>query len=390
MKKITLGIAGSISAYKSIEILREFKKRGDDVTCVLTKEANEFVSPLTLSILSGNRVFDKFFTQETEVMHISLSRADLILIAPATFNIIGKIAAGICDDLLTSVAAATKSPCLIAPAMSESMWENPILVKNIIKLKGLGYYFIEPEEGSLACGEKGKGRLAQPKLIVNAAYRLLNRSDSLKGKRVIVTGGTTQEDIDPVRFICTKSTGRMGYCLAEAAKRRGANVTLILGPSEPLPLYQMDVTNVRSSQDMENEIMHRIENTDILIMAAAVSDYIPIYHKEKIKKRKERLNIVLQRGDDILRTIRAKSKRVFLVGFSVDTENEIENAKLKLKEKSLDLIVVNPVYTMGSEETKPTIINKNFDTEPFPRMSKFEAAEVILDRIVKNQKSVKS
>ncbi|MCX5725904.1 MAG: bifunctional phosphopantothenoylcysteine decarboxylase/phosphopantothenate--cysteine ligase CoaBC [Candidatus Saganbacteria bacterium] len=346
-KTIILGVTGCIAAYKSCEILRELKKLGADVFAVMTKEAEKFVGPLTFRTLSGNPVITNLFSEELSdqpVPHISLTdKASLLIVAPATANIIGKVAAGIADDALSTMIMACKSPVIFVPAMNTKMWENPVVRENIAKLKKLGYIFIEPEVGELACGDVGAGRLAGVDKIMSTMCEVLglpagkagSRLD-LSGVNILVTAGPTREAIDPVRFLSNRSSGKMGYAVARAALDRGANVTLISGPAQIEPPEGAKVIKVESTEEMRNWVIGSLDDCDILIMAAAISDYRPAKRsKEKIKKKQE-LILELKENPDILKelgTQNTEHRTQVLVGFAAETENLIENAKKKLIEK---------------------------------------------------------
>ncbi len=379
--KITLGITGSISAYKAIYILRGLKKRGDDVHCVLTAEAKHFVPSLTLSVLSGNEVLQDAFTPRDGVVHINLAENDLILLAPATYNIIGKIASGIADDLLTSVVAAAKNPVVIVPAMNPDMWENPIMQHNIRKLKSLGYFIMEPEEGELSCGGVGTGRLPEPDRIIDYVHAIARKACFLKGARILVTTGRTEEEIDPIRVISNKSSGLMGYEIAVEAKARGASVTLVKGKTDfPIPWG----IGIKTTAELEKRLMELLNLNDIIIMASAVSDFRPEkVSKNKLKRKEGKLTIKLTKTDDILKKLRKEGRNKLLIGFCVEGKNLLKEARGKLREKSLDMIVANHYSVIASKDTEFSIIKKNGDVEKFSLMSKREAASIILDKIEK-------
>jgi phosphopantothenoylcysteine decarboxylase/phosphopantothenate--cysteine ligase len=387
-KKIIVGITGGIAAYKACEVVRRFKKMGAQVMVVMTHNAQKFITPLTLETLSENEVVTEMFPEKkvVGVRHIHLAHwADLILIAPATANIIGKIRAGIADDILTTVVISTKSPVMFAPAMNVNMWENPIVQENVGYLKELGYRFIEPEEGDLACGT-GKGRLPEPEYIVDQAVKSLTGKGDLEGKSILVTAGRTEEHIDPVRYISNRSSGKMGYAIAEAARRRGAKVTLITGPTALASPPEVDLVRVQSAKEMLSAVKPRFAKADALIMAAAVSDFVPgTRSKDKIKKSPEGLVLKLEPGVDILKQMgKNKGKRI-LVGFSLETEDEIKNSKKKLADKNLDLIVVNNPNVPGAGFEKDTnvvtLIDRSGKATRLPLLSKGEVAERLLDRV---------
>ncbi len=387
-KNIVLGITGGIAAYKACELTRLMVKSGANVNVIMTKGAAEFVTPLTLQTLSRNPVHTDLFslTQEAEVGHISLAdRADLFVIAPATANLIGKIANGIADDLLTTTIMATKVPVLLAPAMNCNMYENPIVQENMNKLKGYGYNFIDSETGELACGYEGKGRMAEPGDILERIEVILSPKD-LKGERIVVTAGPTYEAIDPVRFIGNRSSGKMGYALAKMAVRRGAEVTLISGPSSLLPPRGTRFISVESAEEMRKAVSVKLKDATIVIMAAAVADYRPNKAvSEKMKKGAGSISLDLEKTEDIISEIGRKKGKRFIIGFAAETDNLWANAKKKLKEKNLDLIIANNVKVPGAgfavDTNIVTIIDNKGTLEALPKMSKDEVAWKALDRV---------
>lgn len=389
-RKIILGVTGGIAAYKAAELTRELVRAGARVDVIMTRNAQAFVTPLTFQTLSGNPVTTELFNlmEESEIGHISLAdRAEVLVIAPATANIIGKITSGIADDMLSTVVMATKAPVLIAPAMNVHMWENPICQDNIAKLKAKGYRVVEPESGDLACGYEGKGRLAEITAIVEEIRFLLSPKD-LSGESVLVTAGPTEEAIDPVRFITNRSSGKMGFALARAAYHRGAEVTLVSGPSNLRAPRNVKYIPVRSAEEMRQAVMESLEKSSILLMAAAVSDYRPKeVATQKIKKLSAQTTLSLERTPDILgEGKKHKGKRIY-VGFAAETENLIRNAKEKLKGKDLDFIVANDVSQPGAGFEVDTnivkIIHRSGKVEKLPLLSKEEVADQILDRVVK-------
>lgn len=387
-KKIIVGITGGIAAYKACEIVRRLKKMGAQVMVVMTENAQRFVTPLTLETLSENEVVTEMFPESkvVGVRHVSLAQwADLILIAPATANIVGKIRAGIADDILTTVVISTKSPVMIAPAMNVNMWENRIFQEHMEYLKNKGYRFIEPETGALACGT-GKGRLPEPETIVSEVVRFLTGKRDLEGKSILVTAGRTQEPLDPVRYLSSRSSGKMGYAIAEAAQKRGAKVTLISGPTNLPAPPEVQFVQIETAQDMHSAVKSRFTKTNALIMAAAVSDFVPsIVYPSKTKKKEEEVLLKLKPGVDILKEMGHRKKRQILVGFSLETEDEIKNSKRKLAEKNLDLIVVNNPNVPGAgfevDTNQVIIINKKGKIEKLPLLPKREVAERVLDRV---------
>jgi len=393
-RKIVLGITGGIAAYKAAELVRELVREEAEVHVVMTRSAQAFITPLTFQTLSGNPVTTELFNliAESEIGHIALAdRADLLAIAPATANIIGKIAAGIADDMLTTIVLATQAPVLMAPAMNVHMWENKICQENIQKLRSHGYHFIDPDAGELACGYEGKGRLAEISAIVEEIRSLLSPKD-FSGERVLVTAGPTEEPIDPVRFLSNRSSGKMGFALARAARRRGAEVTLISGPTFLAVPPQMKHIPVRSAVQMREAVMGHLESASVLIMAAAVSDYRPKQRAlEKIKKSAPEAVVELELNPDILAEAGRHKKSQILVGFAAETENLLASSREKLKKKSLDLIVANDVTLPGAGFGVDTnivkIINRDGKVEELPLMGKEDLADHILDRIVLLKKS---
>ena len=393
-RKIVLGVTGGIAAYKAAELARELVKAQAEVHVVMTRNAQAFIAPLTFQTLSGNPVTTELFNlmAESGIGHIALAdRAEVLVIAPATANIIGKIAAGIADDMLTTIVMATKAPVLLAPAMNVHMWENPICQENIQRLRSRGYHFIDPEAGELACGYEGKGRLAEIPAIVEEIRVLLSPKD-FSGEKILVTAGPTEEPIDPVRFLSNHSSGKMGFALARAARRRGAEVTLISGPTAlPVP-SQMRSIAVRSAAQMREAVLNHLESASILIMAAAVSDYRPKQKApEKIKKSKLETVLELELNPDILAEAGKKKNSRIMVGFAAETENLLQNTREKLEEKNLDLIVANDVTLPGAGFKADTNIVKIMDrsgkVEELPLMTKEDLADRILDRIALLKKS---
>ncbi|SHJ04308.1 bifunctional phosphopantothenoylcysteine decarboxylase/phosphopantothenate--cysteine ligase CoaBC [Lutispora thermophila] len=389
-KNILLGVTGGIAAYKSCDLVSRLVKAEANVDVIMTKNAVNFINPLTFQALSSNQVIVDMFKEPKywEIQHVSLAKkADLVIIAPATANIIGKIANGIADDMLTTTIMATKAPVVFAPAMNCNMYANNIVQSNIEKLKELGYKFIEPGEGRLACGDIGKGKMAEPEDIVDYINRLLDKKRDFEGKTVIVTAGPTREAIDPVRFISNHSTGKMGYAVAEKAAERGAKVYLISGPTALKAPDGVIMIPVSSAKDMQSKIMEHFDEAQIIIKSAAVADYAPAtVHDHKIKKSGESLTIELVKNPDILYELgKIKGDKV-LVGFAMETQNLIENAKEKVTKKNLDFIVANDLFTEGAGFASDTnvvkIIHKNGVVEELPKMTKLQLADEILDRII--------
>jgi len=374
-KVIVFGITGSIAAYKSCEIIRALKDLGADIFPVMTRNAQKFISPLTISTLSGNPVSYKM---SFHMPH--LKKCDLIIIAPASGNTIGKIASGIADSLLTSIVLARKAPIIICPAMNEGMYLNPITQRNIKILKENGIIVIDPEKGSLASGE-GYGRLADIEVIVNRAKSLLEVSLNLSSKRVLVTAGGTIEPIDPVRFISNRSSGIMGHSLAERFSLFGAAVSLITTSVIPIP-SSIKRYNVQTGEEMRETALRLFKDCDIFIGAAAVCDFRPsLKYPSKIKDKEVTLR--LTRGPDILKEIGKIKGHQRLIGFSIDTENREGEAKKKLKEKNLDMIVISSILDFGSHKIKPIILYRNGSKEEFDEISKIEFADCLIERVLK-------
>lgn len=386
---MVLGVTGSIAAYKAAEIISRLKKEKADVKVVMTKGATEFITPLTLQTLSQNPVAVEAFAlpERWEVEHISLAdQGDLFLLAPATANVIGKIASGIADDLLTATVMATKAPVVIAPAMNVKMYENPITQANIEKLLSLGYKLVEPGYGPLACGYEGKGRLADIDSIIAGVKEVLANQQDFAGMRILVTAGPTQEPIDPVRFLSNHSTGKMGYALAEAAVRRGAEVILVSGPTNLLPPKGVTLVKVQTAREMYQAVLKYLPNTQVIIKSAAVADYRPkSVASQKIKKGSDDWSIELERNPDILYELGQRKEKTILVGFAAETNDLVENALNKIKKKNLDLIVANDLTLAGAGFGTDTnivkLISSDGQVQGLPQMSKKELAHLILDRV---------
>ena len=386
-KNIVLGITGGIAAYKACELARSFVRNGADVRCVMTKNASRFVTPLTLQTLSGNEVPRSLFdlTSESRIGHIKIAdEADCVVVAPASASFIGKIASGMADGLLATVILATKAPVIICPAMNVNMYSNSIVRENVEKLGRHGFTVVEPEEGDLACGWTGKGRLAETGAIELETAKALTPQD-YAGKNLLVTAGATRERIDPVRFISNPSTGKMGYSIAAAGWLRGAETTLVSGHSHLPDPRGVKVIRVESSEEMYERVHERFADADIVIKSAAVSDYAPCEKStRKTKKSKGELSLRLERTKDILKSLGGKKGSRVLVGFSAETENLVENSRKKMEEKNLDLVVANDVTAPGAgfgEDTNVACLVGRENIEELPLMSKFELAERILDRI---------
>ena len=388
-KTIVLGVTGGIAAYKSANLASMLVKLNADVHVIMTHNATHFITPMTFETLTNNKcivdTFDRNFS--FDVKHVSLAkRGDLFVVAPCTANVIGKLAHGICDDMLTTTMLATKAPKLIAPAMNTGMWENPILQDNLLKLKGYGYHIIDPIIGRLACGDTGTGKMNSEEVIVEHILTFLAKEHDLKGKRFLITAGPTQEAIDPVRYITNHSSGKMGYAIAKMARVRGAEVTLVSGPVNIRPFEGVDVVPVVSAQDMFQAVTSRSGEADVVIMCSAVADYTPaVYSDQKVKKHDDEMAIQLTRTQDILGWLgEHKSANQTLVGFSMETENLIENSRAKLLKKHADLICANSIAGgqtgFAVDTNKVTLITNKTVTE-LPLCSKEETADKILDFI---------
>lgn len=388
---IALGVCSSISIYKACEIARGFQKKGFQVQVILTKNASRLVSPLLFSSLTGLRAICDLFTDEhsERIAHIDLAKnASLLLVAPATANMIGKMASGVADDFLSTFYLAFSRPVLIAPAMNESMYLHPQTQLNIQKLKSVGVQFIEPEKGYLACEEEGWGRLALPEKIVQAGMSLLRKSQSFRGKTVLVTAGPTREFLDPIRFLTNSSSGKMGFELADEALRRGADVILVSGPSQLWPPRGAKFVGVQTSDEMAEAVESHFEKCDIVIMAAAVSDFkFSRRFPQKVKKQKIPEELKLVKTGDIVKSLGKRKRGKILVGFAAETENLEANAALKIKEKNLDMIVANNVLEegtgFGSDFNKVTILYPNGKKLETGKKSKREISQIIFDEIEK-------
>ena len=388
-KKIVLGITGGIAAYKSAELTREFIKKEAFVRVIMTKNATEFITPLTLQTLSGHPVFTEMFAPlaDFDMAHISLAEyADIIVIAPATANIIGKIASGLADDILTTTVMATKAPVLICPAMNVNMYNNAIVKENIGRITARGHLFMAPGYGELACKAEGYGRLPEIPDIVEEVESILTPKD-LKGERILVTAGPTREPFDPVRYITNYSSGKMGYALAIAGKRRGAHVTLISGPTALPAPRDIKFIPVASAVDMRDAVMDHLDSATVVIKAAAVADYRPSLRSAAKIKKGDGLDLQLERNPDIILEVGRKKGSRILVGFAVETENLVENARNKMKKKNMDIIVANDVTKEGAGFGHDTniikILSPEGGIENIPLMSKMEVADRILDRVKK-------
>ncbi|MFQ5801903.1 MAG: bifunctional phosphopantothenoylcysteine decarboxylase/phosphopantothenate--cysteine ligase CoaBC [Candidatus Methylomirabilales bacterium] len=384
--EILLGVTGSIAAYKAVEILRELTGRGAAVTVVMTESAQRFVSPLTFETLSRRPVLTDLFTLDynKHIGHVAAGgRADLFLITPATANTIAKLAHGIADDFLTNLYLSCTCPVLLAPAMDREMYAHPTVQDNLTRLKARGVHVVETEYGELASGLIGRGRLADLSTICKEVEGLLTHQEDLQGETVLVTAGPTQEPLDPVRFLSNRSSGRMGFAIAQAARDRGAHVLLVSGPTSLPTPPGVTRTDVTTAEEMLHVVLGQLDATTILIMAAAVADYRPSTTAPKKMKKQEALTVELLRNPDILAEAgRQKGSRI-LVGFAAETEDLVSNAREKLQKKHLDLIVANDIRVgFGGETTRVTILDRQGRVEELPQLSKREVAHQILDRVV--------
>lgn len=391
-KTILLGVTGSIAAYKIANLASMLVKQHATVHVIMTRNACHFITPMTFETLTGNKcivdTFDRNF--DFKVEHVSLAKlADVVLVAPATANVIGKIAGGICDDMLTTTVCATKAPCIIAPAMNTGMWENPIVQENVEKLRRFGYGIVQPASGRLACGDVGSGKMPDEETLMWHIMTAVAREKDLKGRRVLISAGPTQESIDPVRYITNHSSGKMGYALAKMAQLRGAEVTLVSGPVSLKACPGCNVVDVTTAEEMYEAVTERQQEQDIIIMCSAVADYTPAsYAEQKVKKADGDMSIPLRRTKDILQYLgEHKPEGQMLVGFSMETENLIENSRRKLEKKNADMICANSISRSGEGATgfavdtnKVTIITRDGMKE-LPLCSKEETADMILTEL---------
>lgn len=392
-KTVILGISGSIAAYKIASLASALVKQHCEVHVIMTKNATNFIHPITFETLTGNKclvdTFDRNFQYSVE--HVSIAKkADAVLVAPATANVIAKMAHGLADDMLTTTILACQCPMIVAPAMNTRMFRNPIVQENIKILKSFGMEVIDPATGYLACGDTGEGKMPEPELLLEYLKKALAEKKDLEGLHVLVTAGPTQEAIDPVRYITNHSTGKMGYSVARAAAMRGAKVTLVSGPTKLAPPPFAEIVNVKSAEDMYREVTFRASTQDIIIKAAAVADYRPAtVASEKVKKKDGDMSIALERTKDILAYLgEHKKEGQFLCGFSMETENMLENSIVKLEKKNVDMIVANNLKVegagFGTDTNVVTIITKK-GGEALPCMSKEEVAGQILDAIMRER-----
>jgi len=402
--KIALGVTGGVAAYKAAELVRRLQQEKLDVQVVMTRGAQEFVTPLTFAALTGQKVITEMFSAagaapanvESAIEHIAVAqRIDLLLVAPATADILGKFSHGIANDFLTTLYLATKAPVIVAPAMNVNMWEHAATQENLATLRSRGVHVVDPDEGYLACGMTGSGRLAATETIAKKVCDVLGLRHDLEGQTVLITAGPTYEDLDPVRFLTNRSSGKMGYALAEAAHRRGARVVLVSGPTDRKIPEGVDWVPVRAAEEMRREVLAHATDANIVIMAAAVADYRPAAAQEKkIKRGEGSFTLELEPTPDILAELgreraRGDSRRV-LVGFAAETDRVVENARQKLARKGADMIVANDVTQEGagfdSDTNIVTLFVRDGREIPLPKMDKFVVANHILDRVLGIQK----
>jgi phosphopantothenoylcysteine decarboxylase/phosphopantothenate--cysteine ligase len=392
-KTVVIGVSGGIAVYKALDVISRLRKENVEVHVIMTKSAIEFVNPISFQSLSQNMVIHDMFEEPKawEIQHISLAKkADLLLVVPATANIIGKVANGIADDMLTTTIMATKAPVIFAPAMNVNMYNNPVVQHNIEKLKTYGYDFISPTSGRLACGDVGEGKLAQTEEIFEIIMSNLYPIKDMKGTKVLVTAGPTIAPIDPVRFITNRSTGKMGYAIAKEARDRGAVVTLISGPCNEKAPFGIRLIKINTNEEMRAAVLNKYENSDIVIKSAAVADYKPkLYCSSKIKKSENELNLELVRDNDILKELGSNKKRQILVGFAAESNDLLENAKEKLLKKNLDYIVANDITKadtgFGTEDNKVVILSQDSSPIALDKMSKKQVARELFNLINKKR-----
>jgi phosphopantothenoylcysteine decarboxylase / phosphopantothenate---cysteine ligase len=403
--KIALGVTGGVAAYKAAELVRRLQQEKLDVQVVMTRAAQEFITPLTFAALTGQKVITDMFSAggtaapanvESAIEHIAVAqRIDLLLVAPSTADILGKFANGIAEDFLSTLYLATKAPVVVAPAMNVHMWEHAATQRNLAILRERGVHVVEPDEGYLACGMVGSGRLAATESIAKKVCDVLGLRHDLAGQTILVTAGPTCEDIDPIRFLTNRSSGKMGYALAEAANRRGAHVVLVSGPTDLNIPDGVDWVPVRATEEMHQSVRERAANANVVIMAAAISDYRPAtQHDQKLKRSEGRITLDLESTPDILAELgREKQHGRILVGFAAETNAVADNARGKLARKGADMMVANDVTREGAgfdtDTNIVTIYSRDGREIPLPKMTKLEVANQILDRVLEIQKHSK-
>jgi phosphopantothenoylcysteine decarboxylase / phosphopantothenate---cysteine ligase len=399
--RVALGVTGGIAAYKAAELVRLLQQEKLDVQVVMTRHAQEFITPLTFAALTGQKVIAGMFGQEgggpanveSAIEHVAVAeRIDLLLVAPASADVLAKLAGGIADDFLTALALATKAPVIVAPAMNVNMWEHPATQENVARLRARGVRVVDPDEGYLACGTIGAGRLASLAAIVRAVCETLGLRHDWEGETVLVTAGPTCEDLDPVRYLTNRSSGRMGYAVAEAALGRGARVILVSGPTQLAPPASAEWVPVRTSEEMHRAVLERAREAGVVVMAAAVADYRPAAPAaKKLKRGPSRMTVELEITPDILADLGRVEGRRSVVGFAAETENAVENARRKLAAKPLDLMVANDVTQKGAgfdvETNIVTLLTRDGRSIALPQMSKLDVANRILDEVLRLRKA---
>jgi len=398
--RITLGVTGGVAAYKAAELVRRLQQDGFNIQVVMTRGAREFITPLTFAALSGQKVITDLFAEssgeanlESAIEHIAVAqRTDLLLVAPATADVIAKFARGIADDFLTTLYLVSTAPVVVAPAMNVNMWNHPATQENVEMLRARGVKIVDPDEGYLACGMTGAGRLAGQAAIVAAVHEALHALRDLAGEQVLVTAGPTRENVDPVRYLTNRSSGKMGYAVAEAAARRGAHVILVSGPTSLEAAAGVERIDVRTAEEMHRAVLDKVANCSIAIFAAAVSDYRPVEpNSQKIKRNSDSFTLSLEPTPDILASVARNKGERFVVGFAAETDHVAENARKKLASKNADLIVANDVTAEGAGFDHDTNIVTLFARDgrdlALPRMSKSEVAQRILDEVVRLRSS---
>jgi phosphopantothenoylcysteine decarboxylase/phosphopantothenate--cysteine ligase len=398
--RITLGVTGGVAAYKAAELVRRLQQDAFTIQVVMTRGAREFITPLTFAALSGQKVITDLFAEssgeanlESAIEHIAVAqRTDLLLVAPATADILAKFARGIADDFLTTLYLASTAPVVVAPAMNVNMWNHPATQENVEILRARGVKIVDPDEGYLACGMTGAGRLAGQAAIVAAVHEALHAVRDLAGEQVLVTAGPTRENVDPVRYLTNRSSGKMGYAVAEAAVQRGAHVILVSGPTSLEAPPGVERIDVRTADEMHRAVLDKVANCSIAIFAAAVSDYRPVEpNREKIKRNSDSFTLSLEPTPDILASVARDKGERFVVGFAAETDHVAENARKKLASKNADLIVANDVSAQGAGFDHDTNIVTLFARDgrdlALPRMSKSEVAQRILDEVVRLRSS---
>lgn len=380
-RDVILGITASIAAYKGLEVARLLRKKGYNVKIVLTPDAKQFVSPLVAGVLSQNEVYSEFFVSQTVPIHVKLADADLVLVAPASYDFINKVAAGIADNVLLATVATTRAPVVLVPAMEERLWENKVLQENVRKLSEvMGYKIIEPEEGELASGKIGKGRMRNPEEIVKFVKKILDKK-SLAGKTMVVTAGPTREYIDAVRFISNPASGKMGYAIAEEIRDRGGHVILIAGPTGLEKPVGVEFVQVESTEEMLNAVVENLEKAKALIMCAAPTDFKPVRRYDKKLKKDAKFEPKFEPTPDVLEITRKRYPDKIIIGFALETEFMVWNGVEKLRKKGLDMIVVNNPKTFGRDDIEAIIVDRGLKIWDIGKVSKRKLSKIIVDEV---------